>query len=472
MRSSLEVQTVNKRAEARITVRRTDVIGVNAEKIDSYTVIARAHLHFTLHHYLLTYLLVDSTMSSKSNTASIALGAVAAFCAGGLVTATVMNSRNKKKERFPATTPKTRVEAPIKYPVYDYEKDPKKSFMSICDMLIEEIVADLPKNYDLPDRETTWIREMLDYNTKGGKMNRGLMVVDAGVCMMEGKADNDTLCQLAVLGWAIEWLQAWLLVADDIMDSSVTRRGQPCWYKKLGESIWYVAINDAVTIEGLIFKTLKRHFGSHERYVQLLDLLLETTLQTELGQLSDTLCDVLDLKDLTPDRWKLIVTYKTSFYSFYLSVAFAMTMAGVTDTAAYDAAREILVIMGVYFQAQDDYLDAYGTSEQIGKIGTDIADKKCGWLFTKAYHELANADQKAFLDKHYGKCKVGSPEELKIKELYTELGLPKLYADYEQASYDKIMSLKDSAAGATLKTAGVPWQVFEQFLQKVYKRSK
>ena len=366
------------------------------------------------------------------------------------------------------------------YPIYDYENDNQGSFLKMCDYLIQDIVHnELPTHYHLPPREVEWIHKMLTTTVKGGKMNRGIMVVQAGVTILQQQhpntiIDNTTLCRLAILGWAIEWLQAWLLIADDIMDSSVTRRGQPCWYKTLGEA-WYIAINDAVTIESLVYTCiLKKHFAyDAELLLQLWDVMMETTLQTELGQLSDTLCDILELKDLTVSRWEWIVTYKTSYYSFYLSVAFAMIMARISDPHAYQAARDILIIMGVYFQAQDDFLDCYGTPEQIGKIGTDIQDKKCGWLFTKAYHELITTpEQKALLDTYYGNCKVSSPQEQAIKALYTELGLPQLYARYEQDSYDKIMAMKESHVGATLQQAGVPWQVFETFLQKVYKRSK
>ena len=56
-------------------------------------------------------------------------------------------------------------------------------------------------------------------------------------------------------------LQAFFLVSDDMMDSSITRRGQPCWYRveepcKVG----LIAINDAFLLEGAIYYLLKRYF--------------------------------------------------------------------------------------------------------------------------------------------------------------------------------------------------------------------
>merc|ERR1719217_1613651 len=130
-------------------------------------------------------------------------------------------------------------------------------------------------------------------------------------------------------------------------------------------------------IEMLVYKVLKRHFAEEPYYDQIVDLMLETTFQTECGQLLDVLCDNLQLTDFTVDRWTLIVKYKTAFYSFYAPVAMGMIVAGITDVEEYDACREILMIMGIYFQAQDDYLDCFQPPEKLGKIGTDIQDKKC-----------------------------------------------------------------------------------------------
>jgi farnesyl diphosphate synthase len=77
--------------------------------------------------------------------------------------------------------------------------------------------------------------------------------------------------------------QAFFLVADDIMDASPTRRGQPCWYKL--PKVGMVAINDAFVLQSHLYKLLKAHFsGTPALYLQLVELFLETTWRTELGQ--------------------------------------------------------------------------------------------------------------------------------------------------------------------------------------------
>lgn len=65
--------------------------------------------------------------------------------------------------------------------------------------------------------------------------------------------------------------------------------------------------------------------------------------------------------------------YKTAFYSFYLPVALAMRVVGIDDEAQYKQALDILLILGEYFQVQDDYLDCYGAPEVIGK-----SEHRCG----------------------------------------------------------------------------------------------
>ena len=82
---------------------------------------------------------------------------------------------------------KPMIAKPADYPVYDL-RDPKGSFNKICDMLIAEVKDELPQMYELPVRENEWINKMLEYNTKGGKMTRGLMVVETAKIIFKARA--------------------------------------------------------------------------------------------------------------------------------------------------------------------------------------------------------------------------------------------------------------------------------------------
>jgi len=57
------------------------------------------------------------------------------------------------------------------------------------------------------------------------------------------------------------------------MDASLTRRGQPCWYKL--PKVGVIAINDSFVLQSHLYKFLMRHFKGEPYYLQLLELFIE-----------------------------------------------------------------------------------------------------------------------------------------------------------------------------------------------------
>jgi len=303
------------------------------------------------------------------------------------------------------------------------------------------------------------------------------------------------------------------------MDSSVTRRGQLCWYKK--PEVGLIAINDAFLLESAIYFLLKKHFKGETYYVDLLELFHDVTYQTEVGQLIDLITapeDHVDLSKFSLDKHRLIVIYKTAFYSFYLPVALAMYIDKIphsypsptpspnysSEIKPYDIALDILVQIGEYFQIQDDFLDYYIPAEQLGKVGTDILDNKCSWVVNTALAVLDTTDAtssstpasyllsgsnpafvkarsnltpsrkteiRAILDANYGRK--DAEKEAKVKAVFNEIGIKDIYEEYEETIYkqliDKIEGIPESEGkgGHILRK-----DVFKMFLSKIYKRQK
>lgn len=345
----------------------------------------------------------------------------------------------------------------------------RKKFLDLFPELVNELVEVLKEN-GMPEDAISWFQKNLDYNTPGGKLNRGLSVVDTYALLKGYKSFEDfethEYKKAAILGWCIELLQAYFLVADDIMDQSITRRGQPCWYKV--EGVKEIAINDAFMLEGAIYILLKKYFKKDSYYVDLLDLFHEVTFQTEMGQLLDLITapeDHVDLNKFSLKKHSFIVIYKTAFYSFYLPVALAMYMAGINDEKDLKQAKDILIPLGEYFQIQDDYLDCFGKPEDIGKIGTDIQDNKCSWVINTALN-ICTPEQRLILDENYGR-KDAKKEKI-CKELFNELKIDQLYHQYEEEVAKKL----EKEISNVDESRGFKGSVLTAFFNKIYKRSK
>ncbi|KAI5674655.1 hypothetical protein M9H77_15019 [Catharanthus roseus] len=338
----------------------------------------------------------------------------------------------------------------------------KAKFLEVYSVLKSELLND--HAFEFTDDSRQWVERMLDYNVPGGKLNRGLSVIDSYKLLKEGRElTSEKIFLACALGWCIEWLQAYFLILDDIMDGSQTRRGQPCWFRL--PKVGMIAVNDGLILRNHIPRILKRHFKGKPYYVDLLDLFNEVEFQTASGQMIDLITTHVGEKDLSKYSLSLhqrIVQYKTAYYSFYLPVACALLISG-ENLENHLLVKEILVEMGTYFQVQDDYLDCFGDPSVIGKIGTDIQDFKCSWVVVKAL-ELSNEDQKKLLYENYGKEDPACVA--KVKELYHDLKIKDIFLEYESKSYQKLIKDIEAHPSAPVQS------VLKSFLAKIYQRQK
>lgn len=315
---------------------------------------------------------------------------------------------------------------------------------------------------DLPDMRR-WIERVVEYNVQGGKMNRGIALVES-YKIMRPAASSDDVNVAIILGWAIELLQAFFLVADDILDGSHTRRNRPCWYQT--NNLGVKAFNDSILLESCVYQLISSCCRHRPYYTAVLDLFHDVTMLTAMGQTMDLQSspgdgERPDLDLFTMEKYSSIIKHKTAYYSFYLPVALALNMAGIADEQLLKRTEEILLPMGHFFQVQDDYLDCFGDPQVTGKKGTDIEDGKCTWLIVTALSVCSPA-QRQLIQDHYGLKDEASVAA--VKAVFRELEMDRRFVEYEESSSAEIQRLIQDLPES------LPVALFQGFMAKIYKR--
>lgn len=337
------------------------------------------------------------------------------------------------------------------------------------DKFMARFVSETAKENELDEAQVKRLNHLFEYNCLGGKAFRGVQVVTAvrKVCELKGKDFESVKESAFALAWAVEVLQACFLVADDIMDKSETRRGQPCWYKL--PDVQMDAVNDSLILESFMYHLIEVYVPDATTYRVVLKLFQDVMLKTQLGQMLDLVSQPQGRKGLevlntfNSTLQKRIVKYKTAFYTFYLPMACGLVLAGVTGAKELNATKEICIELGEKFQIQDDYLDCYGDPKMIGKVGTDIQDHKCTWLLTQALLIVTPAQRKV-IETHYGHEDAASIKA--IKDLYNELNMPAIYAKQEEDSMNRLTTLLKKYEDIVSPT------LFEAIIKRVHGRQK
>jgi farnesyl diphosphate synthase len=165
-----------------------------------------------------------------------------------------------------------------------------------------------------------------------------------------------------------------------------------------------MAINDGCLLESIVSLMVTKYFMSNPCYVPLIEMLNEAWLRTELGQNADLMAAaglVPGLAQFTEQRYRWIVEHKTAHYSFYLPLALPFLYLGLATPEILRGIHAVAMLLGLMFHARDDFLDVYGSQAVTGKMGSDIAEKKCTWLAVEAV-KRCNERQRGVLESCYG----------------------------------------------------------------------
>lgn len=216
---------------------------------------------------------------------------------------------------------------------------------------------------------------------------------------------------------AVEVFHNFSLVHDDIMDDAPLRRGNETVHEKWNTNTAILS-GDAMLI--LAYQYFEKY--NTDVFRDLAKLFSKTALEVCEGQQWDV--DFETREDVTIPEYLKMIEYKTA-----VLVAAAMKMGAIVAETSQENADLIYdfgLNLGLAFQLQDDYLDAFGNPETFGKqVGGDIIENKKTYLYLKAI-EFASQTQKEQLLHLFSIHPNDNVEKIaSVKEIFNVTGASK-----------------------------------------------
>ena len=245
----------------------------------------------------------------------------------------------------------------------------------------QELIEKFNKDFDtthFPSQPAT-LYEPSEYFLKiGGKRIRPVL------CLLGNELFSELHPDAYLAAKAVELFHNFSLVHDDMMDEANLRRGQPTVHTKYDANT-ALLVGDIMVIRA--YEYLQPIQSNH--LSKILGLFNQTAREVCEGQQLDM--DYAKRSTVSMEEYIHMITLKTS-----VLLAASLQMGAIIGGAGehncshlYEFGRKL----GIAFQIQDDYLDAFGDAAVFGKdAGGDIKQNKKTFLLIRAL-ETANPDQ-------------------------------------------------------------------------------
>lgn len=217
----------------------------------------------------------------------------------------------------------------------------------------------------------------------GGKRIRPVL------CLLGNELFNEIHDDAYQVARAIELFHNFTLVHDDMMDEASLRRGKQTVHTKYDYNT-ALLVGDVMIIRAYEF--LQQIQPTY--LPKILQLFNRTAREVCEGQQLDM--DYAKMDTVSMDQYIEMITLKTS-----VLLAASLEAGAIIGGASENNCRQLYEFgkkIGIAFQIQDDYLDAFGDAAIFGKeAGGDIKQNKKTFLLLHAL-EVANAEQKTSLE--------------------------------------------------------------------------
>lgn len=217
----------------------------------------------------------------------------------------------------------------------------------------------------------------------GGKRVRPVL------CLMGNELFDDVRPDAFEVATAIELFHNFTLVHDDIMDKAPLRRGKATVHAKYGENSALLAGDVMLT---MAYEYLNRIELNYMR--KIVSLFNKTVLEVSEGQQLDM--DFEQRNDVQLEEYIHMITLKTS-----VLLAASLRMGALLGGASQGNCDHLYSFgkhLGIAFQVQDDYLDAFGDPAKFGKqVGGDILCNKKTFLLLHTLQAAPPAEKEVLL---------------------------------------------------------------------------
>ncbi|MFH1201631.1 MAG: polyprenyl synthetase family protein [Candidatus Omnitrophota bacterium] len=195
---------------------------------------------------------------------------------------------------------------------------------------------------------------------------------------------------------AIEIFHDFMLVHDDIIDKSQTRRGKPSMHAMLnrylsGKGDIKFSGQDLTIVAGDVMYALaiNAFFSVKEepyRKEKALRRLIDAAVYTGSGEFVELLCGIKNIDKITKEDIYKIYDLKTANYTFSSPLSIGAILAGA-PLKEVNKLSQYGMYLGRAFQIKDDILGIFGEESYTGKSNlTDLREGKKTILIWYAFH--------------------------------------------------------------------------------------